>query len=500
MSLEYTYPKLSSEATKNLINEVNHYSLSNGLVMYKDNKNLANETAVAPITLFPTIISKKDFIKAVESQKLYNKLYANILLDEQNWLSNEISKISFLDPEFTGKLYDLYVKYESDKVYKKQQLELGIFRNDFLIDHLNENQTAIKEVEFNTISVSFGGLSNKVSKLHKFLHDSDFYVSENEKTSFDNQLLEVPVSDSLQNIARSLKLGVDSFEKQQDKKDTIVLFVVQPNERNVFDQRLVEYELYNAYNIKSKRITIDEIDSFIKKSESDSQLYYDNGALISVVYFRSCYSPNDFLNAKSWENRLYLESSLAVKVPSLKMQLAGSKKIQQLLTKNEVLTKFISDDSEVKTLTDTFVKIYPLDDTIDGKFAKDLIKENDPSKISNFVLKPQREGGGNNVYKHDINPFLLNKYPDEKEWDGFILMELIKSVPTSGNVILRNNQLYNVDILSELGVFGSVLIDNSSKQILSNTYDGWLLRSKLSDSNEGGVAAGFGCVDSLALI
>ena len=79
-------------------------------------------------------------------------------------------------------------------------------------------------------------------------------------------------------------------------------------------------------------------------------------------------------------------------------------------------------------------------------------------------------------------------------------MELINAQPTKGNTILRNNQLYNVDILSELGIFGTVLIDTDTKKIEYNSYDGWLLRSKLSDSNEGGVAAGFGCVDSIALV
>lgn len=495
-----TYPQLSSEESLTLINEINHFALSNGLVMYKDIKNLANETAVAPITLFPTIISKSDFEKAIDSQIIYNKLYANILLDVENWLSNEISKIAALDPDFTGKLYELYVKYESDRVYKKQNLQLGIFRNDFLIDKLNDNETAIKEVEFNTISVSFGGLSNKVSKLHEFLFASDYYTSCKNQNSFNSEAMEVPVSDSLQNIAQSLKLGVDAYEKQQNKKDTIVLFVVQPNERNVFDQRLIEYELYEKYKIKSKRITINQVDSLIIKNAQDSNLYYKNKYLISVVYFRSCYSPGDFLREQDWENRLFLESSLSIKVPSLKMHLAGSKKIQQLLTNKAILSKFIEDPKERKLLDDTFVKIYPLDNSKEGLFAKQLIKENNPEEISNFVLKPQREGGGNNIYKTDINPFLLKNYPNEKEWDGFILMELIKNTPTSGNFILRENKLYSNDILSELGVFGFVLIDDKEKKIIHNEYSGWLLRSKLSDSNEGGVAAGFGCVDSVALL
>ena len=39
-----------------------------------------------------------------------------------------------------------------------------------------------------------------------------------------------------------------------------------------------------------------------------------------------------------------------------------------------------------------------------------------------FVLKPQREGGGNNVYGEDIRPF-LEPIRDSKERTAYILMD-----------------------------------------------------------------------------
>ena len=39
-----------------------------------------------------------------------------------------------------------------------------------------------------------------------------------------------------------------------------------------------------------------------------------------------------------------------------------------------------------------------------------------------------------------------------------------------------------------------------SKKIISNKYVGHMLRSKLSDSDEGGVAAGYGALDSVLLV
>lgn len=495
--MTYTYPQLDTTQIDTAVNEINHYALSNGLVMYKDLENLKNETAVAPVTLYPTILPKDSFERAVSIQKAYNELYANILLDDTKWLDGVIKSISEFDADFTGKLYELYLKYTNDRLYKKQNKELGIFRNDFLLHENDDKSCQLKEVEFNTISVSFGALSSKVSALHSFLNENGYYKGQSGST-FDSEDLDIPVSESLAGIASNIKLGVDAFETQQGISKSIVLFVVQPNERNVFDQRLIEYELFNKYKVKSKRITIDEVPKFISKKD-DSYLRFNND-VVSVVYFRSCYSPNDFKTEKAWENRLFLENSLAIKAPSLKMQLAGSKKIQQLVTTPETLQRFIPDEETCKNLLSTFVKIYPLDDSDEGRYAKDLIKNNNADVLSKFVLKPQREGGGNNIYKSDIHPFLTQNIPDEKDWGAYILMELINAQPTKGNVILRNNELHNVDILSELGIFGTVLIDTATKKIEHNSYDGWLLRSKVSDSNEGGVAAGFGCVDSIALI
>ena len=51
-----------------------------------------------------------------------------------------------------------------------KSLSLGLFRSDYMI-HQNASEQAakscIKQVEFNTIASSFGGLASKVSSLHK---------------------------------------------------------------------------------------------------------------------------------------------------------------------------------------------------------------------------------------------------------------------------------------------------------------------------------------------
>lgn len=77
-------------------------------------------------------------------------------------------------------------------------------------------------------------------------------------------------------------------------------------------------------------------------------------------------------------------------------------------------------------------------------------------------------------------------------------MELIQPPPLR-NAILRNGQVRAGDVIGELGVYGACLWRHGGA-IVSNSEAGWLLRTKGRESEEGGVAAGFGAVDSVCLI
>jgi Eukaryotic glutathione synthase, ATP binding domain len=46
-------------------------------------------------------------------------------------------------------------------------LHLGLFRSDYLLHSSSNEPLSIKQVEFNTISVSFGSLSQRTAELHR---------------------------------------------------------------------------------------------------------------------------------------------------------------------------------------------------------------------------------------------------------------------------------------------------------------------------------------------
>ncbi|CCE64468.1 hypothetical protein TPHA_0H02650 [Tetrapisispora phaffii CBS 4417] len=482
MSGKYpSFPKLTDEELVNhVIPEMHQWSLANGLVMYPPNFK-EEGASTAPTTVFPTPLPRESFEHAVNVQKSYNELYAKIAQDKSNWLREESKKLSKFDVEFTGRLWKTYLKAEGKGI--KQKLRLGVFRSDYLID---KERNAIKQVEFNTVSVSFGGLSYKVSQLHEYLNDSGKYSLNNGLKFYDN----IPISDSSQKLTEGLATAIKHYDSL--KENPIVVFIVQKKERNAFDQRLLEYNLLTNYGIKSRRLILDEVkNSTYMDLESNRLFVKATGEEIGVIYFRSCYSPSDFASEDDWDTRLYLENSYAIKAPDLLTQLSGTKKIQQLLTDKDILKDYIEDKDSLEDLHSTFVKIYPLDDSNLGKQGQKLAFESP----NNYVLKPQREGGGNNIYKEDI-PVFLQKL-DKNDWNAYILMELIQPEPTTQNVLVRGGEYFRESIISELGIFGCVLFNDDD--ILYNEYSGWLLRSKFNSSNEGGVAAGFGCVDSVVL-
>jgi glutathione synthase len=176
-------------------------------------------------------------------------------------------------------------------------------------------------------------------------------------------------------------------------------------------------------------------------------------------------------------------------------QLAGAKKVQQVLAGPSGLSRFIDESSpHYQALWETFTNIYPMDESEAGLAARKLAT--DPEQCKRFVLKPQREGGGNNFYRTAIPPYLASI--PESHWSSYILMELITPPPVT-NVILRNGALEKGGVICELGRYGTCLWNQTTREILHNEEAGYLLRTKGDQSEEGGVAAGFGCMDSCNL-
>jgi glutathione synthase len=230
---------------------------------------------------------------------------------------------------------------------------------------------------------------------------------------------------------------------------------------------------------------------------------------VAVIYYRAAYTPNDYPTNDEWGTRLLLERSRAIKCPSMALQLAGAKKVQQVLTEPGVLEDFLLGPerpdvgfgegagrvtrADIEKLRKTWIGLWPMDDSSLGRQAHQMAMQ-EPHR---FVLKPQREGGGNNIYRTDIPPYLDNlerqarKQGDPAAKEGYILMELIEPPRDVHNWLVKGGEGVpgRKDVVSELGVYGVMLFGADPRRAV-NREAGFLLRTKGRESDEGGVAVG----------
>lgn len=388
-----------------------------------------------------------------------------------------------------------------------QDLSLGLFRSDYIVHcPLDSQQSSLKQVEFNTISSSFAGLSDIVADLHTSLLTSPASIYPSHPI-LQNAI--PPRNGAVSVLADGLAAAHKAYGPS--KSDTIlplcILFIVQDEERNIFDQLALSERLMEHYRIPVFRIATLEIleKTSVPSANPSRPLIYTHSQSPEIlyetttVYLRAFYGPSDFTGPDSWTARTQLERSAAIKCPSILSQLSGCKKIQQLLADPDGpphlhnLFSHKASAESVDLIRSTFAPQYSLDETGQGrKLALDT------ARAETHVLKPQREGGGNNIYRSAIPSFL--KALPEKDWKGYILMELIQPWERAENTILRSDgEVFQGKVTSELGIFGSILWRKNG-EVLENKQGGWLLRTKGRESNEGGIAAGFSALDSILLV
>ncbi|KAI9746629.1 MAG: hypothetical protein M1818_000343 [Claussenomyces sp. TS43310] len=508
-------PQPSSAELEHIVSEIKDWSIAHGLTVRPPPTFVSAEVdphgvlaTTAPVTLYPSPFPYVCFDQAKAIQKTYNELYASIARDEA-FLQDIVEEILEVD-EFIAALWQIHLKVKQEGYV--QHLALGLFRSDYMVHQDNDAERPapiIKQVEFNTIASSFGGLSLQTAEMHRrYLVNAGYIaIPENGATSGDPVL---PHNTSTHSLASGLRTAFHAYEDARAGHQLCILFIVQEPERNIFDQRHLEYDLSGGSPVVPVfRLPFNQIleQTTVSQSSTRELLYRPPSSPlkvyeVAVVYYRSGYGPADYPNASAWQARLQVERSNAIKCPSILTQLAGTKKVQQVLatptapSTPSILGRFMQQDTAcLPALQDTFANIFPLDDSPAGLEARKIAL--DPARCRGYVLKPQREGGGNNIYRAAIPPFL--RALPETHWKSYILMEIITPPPIH-NLILRSGVVEKGGVICELGVYGTCLWHQLSGKVLHNEEAGYLLRTKGDQSEEGGVAAGFGAMDSVVLV
>jgi len=272
-----------------------------------------------------------------------------------------------------------------------------------------------------------------------------------------------------------------------------IIMVIKENELNAIDQRLIEYGLWEDHKIKMVRMTLRQIHEQCwldqdLKMRIGSEKSASTSSIASIVYFRAGYSPDDYPTEVEWEGRKLIEKSNAIKCPNISYHLAGTKKVQQVLTEPDQLERFISP-SKAEKIRSSFAGLWAGND-------KNAIAEalNNPS---DYVLKPQREGGGNNFFGSEMVEKI--EQSSGKELSSYILMKKLLP-PKQNSILLFSGKSKYGATLSEWGFYGCYLGNGKDEVPILNTYAGHLVRTKFEGINEGGVTTGYACLSSPLLV
>ncbi len=264
--------------------------------------------------------------------------------------------------------------------------------------------------------------------------------------------------------------------------------------------------LSSRHSIRVIRQTLEDLATSARLDPQTSALRISRGdgpeVEISTVYFRAGYAPTDYPTPGHYQTRFLLERSAAINCPSIPLQLAGGKKVQQVLAQPGILERFLGDSSteDLDAIRGSWMGMWGLDLLDEGhtnETVEPLGVRMARERSMGLVLKPQREGGGNNVYKEAI-PKFLDELPvsERKAW---IAMELIVPPKGTANYLIRlGGAAVRTEVVSELGIFGWALF--GSGKVVKDAEAGWLVRTKGVDSNEGGVATGYSVLDSIVLV
>ena len=515
-----TPPHLKPEATAALRDEAVSWAAQHGLLIGTESSDAGAHMAAsfthAPVAVLPTPFPRDVFELAVKVSPLFASLSDAVSRDDA-FLRETLAGVILTD-DFTERIWRIYEACGAQE--GRHPMELGILRSDYMLDVPSGLPL---QVEVNTVSTSFMSLSTRVGEMHRHLIpwsgiQREYGVatetataasieedrgSEGGGVAAGERLLDtLPLNAALDTAAATLAAGW----RAMGNTDAKVLMVVQPNERNIFDQRLIAAKLWEKHGVRVVRATLKEIHDgaeIISSDENDDDDEYGGknktllrygGDVFSVVYFRAGYAPTDYPTEAEWSARELLERSGAVKSPSAAMHLAGTKKVQQVLAEPGVLERFVKNPQDAQAMRKVFAGLYALD----GERAADAVALGlaDPGS---YVLKPQREGGGNNLYGDELvaalKTFDAKAAPGEPgDLSAYILMQRIFP-PVNTTLCLRTGEMVELETLSELGIYGGYL--RVGEEIVMNTSaGGHLLRTKAATSDEGGVAAGYAVLDS----
>lgn len=189
--------------------------------------------------------------------------------------------------DFTRRLVEIYQAVDGQG-RDVQKVHLGINRSDYMLHGQSMETSKILQVEVNTIASSFGCLSARLSRLHSFIVHNILSLKSPKPWS-------LPFNDATNGLAKGLSLAHHEYLRQCSQSGVIrdaqirpcVIMIVQPGERNIMDQKLLEVALWENHGVPLKRITLAEVAQQGHLGVTRHNLILNGEVECTVVYFRA---------------------------------------------------------------------------------------------------------------------------------------------------------------------------------------------------------------------
>lgn len=173
--------------------------------------------------------------------------------------------------------------------------------------------------------------------------------------------------------------------------------------------------------------------------------------------------------------------------------------MEKFLSRSSSFDNDSASTKEIAALKSTFVEMLSFDSPSSKNDWMNIIS--DPTRVKDYILKANGDGGGHNVYGEAIPAYLKGSI--EEEWKKFVLMRRIESPrDAEGMLLLADDSVFKGDVVSELGMAGTCIWrrGKGGVEVLSNRCVGWTLKTKPSGVEGMMVVKGVGAMDCPNLI
>lgn len=305
----------------------------------------------APCALLPRPFPRTAFHAAQALARGFNALVDGVAA-RRGWLEATLAA-SVAGDAFTGRLLGVLRAVEAE-AGPRQRLVLGVHRSDYMVDRgpAGDAPPRLAQIELNTVSAGFAALAAGVAGAHAALlqrHAGSLPLVAGHlglplgaPPSVAVVEAEVaarcPPNPSLRVVAGAMAAAHAAYGARHGGGGNggaapCVLFVVQPVERNIMDQRLLERALWQgdgdgaAPGVRVRRMTLAEVARWGRLREGDGALVLpseaamllgpghadsggqaggppraspwagggdDDADVVSLVYFRAGYTPRDY--------------------------------------------------------------------------------------------------------------------------------------------------------------------------------------------------------------